>query len=52
MSATTARQRLAAAPFEIVEQTQHWRRIDGRWYRDVVVLVDGRRRLYGIPDAA
>jgi hypothetical protein len=51
MSATTARKRLAE-PFEIVQATQHWRRIDGRWYRDCVVLVDGRRRLYAIPDAA
>lgn len=33
--------------------TQHWRLIDGRWYRDAVVrLSDGRRRLFAIPDAA
>lgn len=48
MSATSRARK--AAPFTILETTQHWRLIRGRWYRDVVVLVDGQRRLYGIPD--
>lgn len=44
--------RSAPAPLEVVHLTQHWRRIGGHWYRDAVVLVDGQRRLYALPDAA
>lgn len=47
MSATTRPRKSA---YVIVETTQHWRLIRGRWYRDCVVLVDGQRRLWGIPD--
>lgn len=35
----------------IVQTTQHWRIIRGRWYRDCIVrLADGQLRLYAIPE--
>jgi hypothetical protein len=51
MSATTRRRR-SAAPFEIVEWTQHYRLINGRWYRDAVArrTADGALRLVSYPD--
>jgi hypothetical protein len=52
MTATTRRQPRAASPFRVVELTQHWRLINGRWYRDAVVDVDGETRLYSLPDVA
>jgi hypothetical protein len=48
MSATAPRRK--SAPFVVLQQTQHWRRINGRWYRDAVVLVDGQPRLYSLLD--
>jgi hypothetical protein len=52
MTATTRRRRGAAA-FEVEQLTQHWRVINGRIYRDaVVVLADGSRRLYSLPEMA
>jgi len=51
MSATTARRRLAAEPFEIVQVTQHWTIEHGTYYRDCVIqLPDGSRRLAGVRD--
>lgn len=43
--------RAGGAPLVVETITQHWRRIDGRWYRDVIiVLPDGTRRLYPFPE--
>jgi hypothetical protein len=51
MSATTARRRLAAQPYRVVQLTQHWTIEHGVYYRDCVVeLPDGSRRLYSIRD--
>lgn len=51
MSATIARQRLAAEPFRIVQVSQHWTLEHGTFYRDCVVeLPDGSRRLVGVRD--
>jgi hypothetical protein len=51
MSATTARQRLSAEPFRVLQVTQHWTIEHGAYYRDCVIeLPDGSRRLVGIRD--
>jgi hypothetical protein len=51
MSATTARRRLAAAPYRIVAITGHWTIAHGTFYRDCLVeLPDGSRQLRSIRD--
>lgn len=51
MSATTARRRLVAEPYRIVQVTQHWTIEHGTFYRDCVVeLPDGSRRMVGVRD--
>lgn len=48
---TISRRRTAAAPYRVVQLTQHWTIEHGTFYRDCVVeLPDGSRRLYGIRD--
>jgi hypothetical protein len=48
---TFRRNRKRPARYVVVEPTQHWRRVDGAWFRDCVVqLDDGRRRVLGIRD--
>lgn len=38
--------------YRIVQWTQHWRRIDGAWYRDAVAIspFDGQRHLVSFHD--
>jgi hypothetical protein len=38
--------------YQLEAWTQHWRRIDGRWYRDAVAvrLSDGARRVVAFPE--
>lgn len=43
MSIRTLRRAPRQAPFVLVERTQHFRLIDGRWHRDLVL----RRRADG-----
>lgn len=52
MTSPLRRKKAATQPaYVIVQETQHWRKIDGRWYRDAVVrLADGQQRLYAFPD--
>lgn len=50
MNATATRRKSAEPAFEVVTWTQHWRRIDGHWYRDAVARVDDELRLVSIPD--
>lgn len=39
--------------YEILERTQHFRRVDGRWYRDCVARrSDGELRLLLVPAKA
>ena len=46
-----ARRPRRALPYLVVERTQHWRIIDGRFYRDCVVqLADGRQQLRSVRD--
>ncbi len=38
--------------YQIVSATQHWRQIDGKWYRDYVARrSDGQLRLIAYPEA-
>jgi hypothetical protein len=53
MNATaTRRRRRSAEPFELIEWTQHYRLINGRWYRDAVArrTADGALRIVAYPD--
>jgi hypothetical protein len=53
MSATTRRRRSAAPSFEVIEWTQHYRRINGHWYRDAIARrTDGALRVVAFPDTA
>lgn len=38
--------------YQLEQWTQHWRKIDGTWYRDAVAirLSDGQRRLVSFVD--
>jgi hypothetical protein len=38
--------------YQLEQWTQHWRQIDGAWYRDAVAirLADGQRRLISFLD--
>ncbi len=45
------RNRKRAPRYVLVERTQHWRRVDGEWFRDCLVqLPDGRCRVLGVRD--
>lgn len=45
--------RPAAYTYVVVEVSQHYRKIDGRWYRDAVARrSDGELRLISIPEPA
>jgi hypothetical protein len=55
MNATATRRRRSAEPqFELIEWTQHYRLINGRWYRDAVArrTADGELRIVAYPDTA
>jgi hypothetical protein len=48
---TFRRNRRRSPRYVVVERSQHWRLVDGVFYRDCVVqLADGRRRLVGVRD--
>ena len=50
---TPLRRRKSAPAFEIVEWTQHYRRINGRWFRDAIARTsDGQLRLVSYADTA
>jgi hypothetical protein len=39
--------------YELIQWTQHYRRIDGRWYRDAIARrSDGELRLVSYPDGS
>jgi hypothetical protein len=55
MNATATRRRRSAEPtFEVIEWTQHYRRINGRWYRDAIARrsTDGALRVVSYLDQA
>jgi hypothetical protein len=41
---------LTGQTFDVVQLTQHWRRLHGAWYRDAWVRVDGALRFVSIRD--
>jgi len=50
-TATRRRRRPAAKSYEIIQPTQHWRIVEGTYYRDCWVrFSDGRLQLRGIRD--
>lgn len=50
---TPLRRRKSAPALEIVEWTQHYRLVDGRWYRDAIARTsDGQLRLVSYADTA
>lgn len=44
------RNRTRPPRFVLVERTNHWRIVDGQFFRDCVVLDGGRRRVMGVRD--
>jgi hypothetical protein len=50
---TPMRRRQSAPAFEIVEWTQHYRLVNGEWYRDAIARrPDGQLRLVSYPGTA
>jgi hypothetical protein len=48
---TFLRNRKRPARYVLISRTNHWRIVDGQFFRDCVVeLADGRQRVLGIRD--
>jgi hypothetical protein len=47
---TFLRNRKRPPRYVLVERTNHWRIVDGEYFRDCLVQIDGRCRVVGVRD--